>query len=58
MGSKKPSKLDILRIKDSKTTNMNHKNANKQDIRYNSIDSEDKIIFSCGDNYLSYKSLF
>ena len=40
MGSKKPSKLDILKIKDLKTTNRDRKKANKQDIRYNySIDS-------------------
>ena len=31
--------LDILKIKDLKTTNRDHKKANKQDIRYYSIDS-------------------
>ena len=39
MGSKKPSKLDILKIKDLKTKNRDDKKANKQDIRYYSIDS-------------------
>ena len=41
MGSKKlkSSKLDILNIKDLKTTNRDRKKANKQDIRYYSIDS-------------------
>ena len=39
MGSKKPSKLDILKIEDLKTTNTDRKKANKQDIRYYSIDS-------------------
>ena len=37
--TKKPSKLDILKIKDLKTTNRDRKKANKQDIRYYSIDS-------------------
>ena len=32
-------KLDILKIKDLKTTNRDRKKANKQDIRYYSIDS-------------------
>ena len=31
--------LDILKIKDLKTTNRDRKKANKQDIRYYSIDS-------------------
>ena len=31
--------LDILKIKDLKTTNRDHKKANKQDVRYRSIDS-------------------
>ena len=31
--------LNILKIKDLKTTNRDHKKANKQDIRYYSIDS-------------------
>ena len=39
MGNKKPSKLDILKIKDLKTTSRDRKKANKQDIRYYSIDS-------------------
>ena len=39
MGSKKPSKLDILKIKNLKTTNRDRKKANKQDRRYYSIDS-------------------
>ena len=39
MGSKKPNKLDILKIKDLKATNRDRKKANKQDIRYCSIDS-------------------
>ena len=37
--AKKPSKLDILKIKDLKTTNRDRKKANKQDIRYYSIES-------------------
>ena len=36
---KKPSKLDIIKIKDLKTANRDHKKANKQDIRYYLIDS-------------------
>ena len=39
MGSNKPSKLDILKINDLKTTNRDRRKANKQDIRYYSIDS-------------------
>ena len=39
MGSKKPSKLDILKIKDLKAINRDCKKANKQDVRYYSIDS-------------------
>ena len=31
--------IDILKIKDLKTTNRDHKKANEQDIRYYSIDS-------------------
>ena len=34
MGRKKPSKLDILKVKDLKTTNRDYKKANKQDMRY------------------------
>ena len=37
MGSKKPCKIDILKIKDLKSTNRNFEKANKQDIRYYSI---------------------
>ena len=33
MGSKKPSKLDILKIKNLKNTNRDCKKVNKQDIR-------------------------
>ena len=40
MGSKKLSKLDILKIKDLKNKNRDGKKANKQDIRYYSIDSK------------------
>ena len=40
MGSKKPHKIDILKIKDLKPTNRNFEKANKQDIRYYSIDSK------------------
>ena len=39
MGRKNPRKLDILKIKDLKTTNGNYKKANKQDTTYYSIDS-------------------
>ena len=40
MGSTKAKKLDTLKNKDLKTTNRDHcKKANKQDIRYCSIDS-------------------
>ena len=39
MGSKTPSKLDILKIKYLKTTNRDRKKADKQDIKYYSIDS-------------------
>ena len=55
MGSKNPNKLDLLKIKDLKTTNRDCKKTNIQDIRYYSIDSngQDNI-----HNYLSYKSLF
>ena len=58
--AKKPSKLDILKIKDLKTTNRDHKKANKRDIRYYiQLTAMDKIIFSCHyNNHLSYKSLF
>ena len=37
--SKKPTKPDVIKINDLKTTNRDHKKANKQDIRYYSIDS-------------------
>ena len=40
MGSKKPSKLDILKIKDLKAANRDRNKANKQNIRYYSIDSD------------------
>ena len=56
MGSKKSSKLDILKIKDLKTTNRDSKKANKQDIRYYSIDSNRQDSYHY--NHLSYKSLF
>ena len=35
MGSKKPSKLDILKLEDLKTTNRDRKKANKQNILFN-----------------------
>ena len=54
MGSKKPSKLDILKIKDLKITNRNHKKANKQDID-TKLTATDKIIFSCHYNHLTLK---
>ena len=38
MGNKKPSKLDVLKIKDLKTTNRDCKKANRQDKRYYAID--------------------
>ena len=40
MGSKKPHKIDILKIKHTKSTNRNFEKANKQDIGYYSIDSK------------------
>ena len=40
--AKKPSKLDILKIIDLKTTNRDRKNTHKQDIRYCSIDNNGK----------------
>ena len=39
MGSKKPSKLDVLKIEEIKTTNRDSKKANEQDKRYSSIDN-------------------
>ena len=33
-------KLEILKIKNLKTTNRDHKKANKQDMKYYSIDSK------------------
>ena len=51
--------LDILKIKVLKTTNRDHKKANKQDIDTIQLIAMDKIIFSCHyNNHLSYKSLF
>ena len=54
--------LDILKIKDLKTTNRDRKKANKQDIRYYSIDSngqDNNQLPTCHYyNHLSYKSLF
>ena len=40
--AKQPSKLDILKIKDVKTTNRDCKKANEQDIKYSSIDSNEQ----------------
>ena len=42
LGSKKLNKLDILKIKDLKTTNRDRKKASKQDRRYYSIDSKEQ----------------
>ena len=42
--AKEPSKLDILKIEDLKTTNKDRKKANKQDIRYYSINSNGQDI--------------
>jgi len=54
----------ILKIKNLKTTNSDHKKAIKQGSRHRSVESFECVIHMPGDtvqlafNYLSYKSLF
>ena len=51
-------KLDILKIKDSKTTNRDRKKQINKIYDTIQLTVRDKIMFSCYYNHSSYKSLF